>query len=157
MLARGGHGQVDLEVHAVGRRDVNDLHLGMVDHGLPVWGRRPKAEPRLRRLRPGLDGVGADHEPWPDIGLEEAIGNLVVGPAVRLAHPAHANDPDADCPYHRAVSHPGTAAPADTGPVDPRTRRVAGSRTTPAGGSATPSSIARTRCSTASLPISAFC
>jgi hypothetical protein len=73
----------------------------MLDHGPPINGAMLKSKACLRLLGAGFHAIGADDEPRAEIRFVEAITQLIVGAAVGLAHPPHANDTNANLSFHR--------------------------------------------------------
>ena len=95
-LAGGERCERDLGVHVVGRRDVHDIDLRVVDHGPPV--RRPAGEAEIVGAGPGPLGIDVgDHLELRDRGLgAEHQRHVAIGDRMRLAHPACADQPDAN-------------------------------------------------------------
>src|SRR5579883_1102949 len=83
-------------MQVVGRGDADGVNIGGRDDIAPVGSGTLEAEAPAGLLGARAVGVGADDEPWLDTLAVEAVGDLVVRPAVDTAHPAHADDADAD-------------------------------------------------------------
>ncbi len=111
-LAGGERGERHLAMHVVGRGDVDHVDRGVAHQVPPVGapageaqvvrgGARPVGVDVGDHLEPGHRGLGAEHH-----------RHVAVRHAVRLAHPAGADQPDPDLAHRRCSPAPACPAPA---------------------------------------------
>jgi hypothetical protein len=94
-LAGPRGGDADLAVQHVRRADGHHVDVGIGQH-VPVVGAGPRVAEDLAGVSgPVGGGVGGVHEPRPDLQLGVGHRDGLVGAAVQLAHPAHADQADA--------------------------------------------------------------
>ena len=94
-LAGPGGRDADLAVQHVRRADGHDVDIGIGEHVAVVGAGPGVPEDLAGVVGPVGGGVGRVHEPGPDLQLGIDQRNGLVGAAVQLAHPAHADQADA--------------------------------------------------------------
>ena len=94
-LAGPGGGDADLAVQHVGGADGHHVDVGIGEHVAVVGADPLVAQDVAGVLCPVRRGVGRVHEPGPDLQLRVDQRDGLVGAAVQLAHPAHADQADA--------------------------------------------------------------
>ena len=98
VLAGLGGGDAQLLVEHVRRRHSDNLDVGVLDDPPPVVAGLLEAERRRRLVAACRHGVGTGDQPRLERTLGEQRRDAPVRPAVGLAHPAEADDPDPDRP-----------------------------------------------------------